>query len=128
MQLTNLDDFSTRSVDVMLEGFDGSTPARILIQDANLPRSRLAVDAISAATPGLSIGRRSTNDISLKALSVSRSHAKFLKWHGYLVVVDVGSGNGTFVDGRRIKPCFPVSVSPGAEVSFGGAATFLRRK
>jgi hypothetical protein len=50
---------------------------------------------------------------------VSRRHARI--WHqsdGY-VVEDLASANGTFVNGQRLSPNSPTSVSSGDELGFG---------
>jgi DNA-binding CsgD family transcriptional regulator len=48
-------------------------------------------------------GRSSDSEISLGHISVSRNHAE-LRWDGRrLVVRDLNSRNGTFVNGRRVR-------------------------
>jgi pSer/pThr/pTyr-binding forkhead associated (FHA) protein len=52
-------------------------------------------------------------------LKVSRSHAELRLLAGVLEVADLGSTNGTFVNGDRLKPHEPRPLHPGDEVCFG---------
>lgn len=72
-----------------------------------------------------------TVDIDLKECElgaqpmVSRRHAEILWVNGELQVVDLGSANGTFVNGSRLMgagtrgPSNPVPLTLGALVKFG---------
>lgn len=51
----------------------------------------------------LTIGRRPSNDVHLTDPSVSRQHAVVYLSEGSAVVEDLGSTNGTFVNGERVK-------------------------
>lgn len=50
-----------------------------------------------------SIGRKSTNDLVLSDINASREHAMLEKRGDILNLIDLGSRNGTFVDGIRIE-------------------------
>ncbi len=50
----------------------------------------------------LSIGRSADNDLCLASDTVSGSHARLEKSGGSLVLMDLGSTNGTWVNGKRI--------------------------
>jgi hypothetical protein len=50
-----------------------------------------------------SIGRHDTNDIPIPEQTVTGKHAKILLENGTLTIVDLGSTNGTFVNGVRIR-------------------------
>jgi pSer/pThr/pTyr-binding forkhead associated (FHA) protein len=52
--------------------------------------------------PVCAIGRGEQNDVRLADGSVSSSHATLLLKRGTWYVVDLGSANGTFVDGYRV--------------------------
>ncbi|RRR71253.1 MAG: FHA domain-containing protein [Candidatus Viridilinea halotolerans] len=50
---------------------------------------------------------------------VSRRHAIIIPRNGGYVIEDLASANGTFINGRRVKPQAPVAVNHGDEVKFG---------
>lgn len=50
-----------------------------------------------------SIGRHDSNDISIPEQTVTGKHAKLVFEDGKLTLVDLGSTNGTFVNGARIR-------------------------
>lgn len=65
---------------------------------------------------GMTVGRLAGNSLMLASDSVSRNHAR-LRWRdGEFVVIDMGSSNGTFVNGARTRDC---PVKPGDKVKFG---------
>ncbi len=49
------------------------------------------------------IGRGSDSKIKLAASTVSRNHCELYEYEGQLVVRDLGSSNGTFVNGHKIN-------------------------
>lgn len=81
------------------------------------------------------IGRNdSTNDITVDIdlsdcdstpPTVSRRHAEISWVEGNLQILDLGSSNGTFVDGQKLSPVnpketySPVSLKPGSKVKLG---------
>jgi hypothetical protein len=69
----------------------------------------------------ISIGRARNCDLVLRHPSVSKLHAHFLDRGGGepLALVDLGSRNGTLVDGRRLQPNTPAPLQPGSSVRFG---------
>ncbi|MFQ3534638.1 MAG: FHA domain-containing protein [Aggregatilineales bacterium] len=69
--------------------------------------------------PIVAIGRSSGNDIALDATSVSRYHITISHENGQVVLRDKDSGNGTYVDGKRIKPEEPVILRGGEEIQIG---------
>lgn len=77
-----------------------------------------------ALDPGINVvGRSLESDIVLEDGSMSRRHAE-LHWDGQQCqVVDLGSTNGTYVDGQRLPPHQPHPVRPGAQLSFGPTMT-----
>lgn len=66
----------------------------------------------------ITIGRVEENDLVLPGGSVSKRHARLARREGRLVVTDLGSTNGTYVNGRRISQ--PVQVGEGDRLHLGG--------
>ena len=80
----------------------------------------------SGPTPGvvfplesdqITIGRDSTNDVAINDAEVSRRHARLTFQGGKYVVEDMGSTNGTFVNGQRLSG--PHVLKPGDVLAFG---------
>lgn len=55
------------------------------------------------------IGRSSENDIIISVKGVSRFHCELRIENDLLTVVDLGSTNGTLVNGKKVKPAYVVS-------------------
>jgi pSer/pThr/pTyr-binding forkhead associated (FHA) protein len=66
--------------------------------------------------PVTTLGRALDNDVVLEAGDVSRHHARLEFASGKLRLSDMGSTNGTKING---KPIQSQAVSPGDELSFG---------
>lgn len=90
----------------------GGTLANFLVRSGGLKGTRLMVK-----TPIANIGRADYNDLVLPDESVSTAHAKLQRREGVWVLVDLGSTNGTYVDGERIAADTP--IAPGTLVRFG---------
>jgi hypothetical protein len=72
-----------------------------------------------------SIGRSEENDIVISNPNVSRRHARLLRQENGFLVEDLGSTNGTLLDGAPIDR---ERIESGDELTFGGvAARFVRR-
>lgn len=65
----------------------------------------------------LTIGRAEGNDLILSEGGVSRKHARFFVEGAELMVEDIGSANGTWVDGEKIAG--PTKLSPKSQVVIG---------
>lgn len=72
-------------------------------------------DNIALRKDRLVIGRRESNDIVLRFSNVSGQHALMTFEQGYWFLKDLGSRNGTKVDGFRINR---KRLDPGAVISF----------
>ncbi|NOJ82377.1 FHA domain-containing protein [Myxococcus xanthus] len=70
-----------------------------------------------AITGELKIGRQQGSDILITEGGVSRTHARVFDEGGTVFIEDVGSANGTFVDGQRIME--PTALTPQSEVLLG---------
>jgi len=80
----------------------------------------------SGPTPGaaftlegdqIDVGRDSTNEIVINDAEISRRHARLTFQGGKYVLEDLGSTNGTFVNGQRLAG--PRVLKAGEVVSFG---------
>ncbi|MCJ7433556.1 MAG: FHA domain-containing protein [Anaerolineales bacterium] len=80
----------------------------------------------SGPTPGatyplegdqLTIGRDSSNGVAINDAEMSRKHARLTFQGGKYVIEDLGSTNGTFVNGQRLSG--PFVLKGGDVVSFG---------
>lgn len=56
--------------------------------------------------PSIKIGTAPDNDVMLRDRTVSRHHAEIRMTHEGLLLSDLGSTNGTFVNGLRVKEAF----------------------
>ena len=65
----------------------------------------------------LTIGRDSSNEVAINDAEVSRRHARLTFQGGKFVLEDLGSTNGTFVNGQRLAG--PRVLKAGEVVSFG---------
>ncbi len=80
----------------------------------------------SGPTPGVTfplegdqliIGRDSTNGVAINDAEISRKHSRLSFQGGKYVLEDLGSTNGTFVNGQRLGG--PVVLKPGDVISLG---------
>ncbi len=76
--------------------------------------------------PEITIGRASGNDVVVEDASLSRTHARFTLQGGKALLEDLGSRNGTTVNGDRIEG--PREVGPGDEIMFGRITLTLEDK
>ena len=67
----------------------------------------------------LTIGRAEDNDISLDGLQISNKHARILQTNAGIVIEDLGSTNGVYVNGKRV---FREAITQNDSVQIG---TFL---
>lgn len=73
-----------------LEGFGGSESSR---PDVRTP----------VRTSPFKVGRRPDSDLTLVSKMVSQQHAEILGREGVLYLRDLGSTNGTFINGKQLK-------------------------
>ena len=103
----------------LLTGTDGSGKSvRLSVTEAALAKART----------GLTIGRQqATSDLVLSDSSVSRSHARVAESGGVLTIEDLGSANGTTVDGQVVEQGKPVRLAEGSVIELGDVRLSVAR-
>jgi hypothetical protein len=101
-----------------LVGTDGEgRPVVLLLGESELARAYL----------GLTVGRHSgLCELCLEDPTVSRRHFRLSREGARLVVEDLNSLNGTFVDGRTLKPFEPAVLAAGQSLEVGRVVLTLR--
>jgi pSer/pThr/pTyr-binding forkhead associated (FHA) protein len=92
--------------------------ASLLFRSGELKGKRLPIKV-----PVVNIGRGDYNDVVIADPSVSTMHAKLQRREAIWILVDLGSTNGTFVEGERLTGEAP--LSPGTTVRFGDVAALF---
>jgi hypothetical protein len=70
------------------------------------------------------IGREESCDMFVPDMTVSRIHARLTRGAGGWMLADLGSTNGTRVNGWRVRE--PVAITTGDRVRFGAVAFVMR--
>lgn len=91
-----------------------STPPRT--GPAALDEVELNLALLLDGRGGLLIGRGSDCDIVVSEPSVSRHHARLVRHREHLLVEDLGSSNGTWLNARRVRRAV---LKPGDDVLAG---------
>ena len=76
-----------------------------------------AGQAFDLNKPVVTIGREASNDIVLEDPQVSRQHARLTLQGTSYMIEDLGSTNGSFVNGRRVMT--PTPLNPGDKLGLG---------
>lgn len=92
--------------------------ASLLVRSGALKGRRLPIKV-----PVVNIGRADFNDVVIADPSVSTSHAKLQRRDDVWILSDLGSTNGTFVEGERLSG--EVALGPGTTVKFGEVAVLF---
>ena len=74
-------------------------------------------------TDNITIGRDPMADISLNDPEVSRQHLQLTRTGSGYVLEDLGSTNGTFIDGKKLEPDTPISLVNGQMIGMGSGVT-----
>lgn len=74
-------------------------------------------ERIALSVPMINVGRADFNDLVLADPSVSTMHAKIQRRGGVWILADLGSTNGTFMEGEPVTA--EVALAPGATLRFG---------
>jgi predicted component of type VI protein secretion system len=70
-------------------------------------------------SPTATVGRESINEIVFDDAEISRRHVRVTQLAGRYIIEDLGSTNGTFLNGRRIEA--PAPLSNGDVIDLGGS-------
>lgn len=81
-------------------------------------RGRSASQPLRLADGVTTVGRHDDCQVRIKSSQVSRRHCELFEKKGLLLVKDLGSSNGTIVNGKRIKD--QQVLEPGDELTIGG--------
>lgn len=104
-------------VNWLLAGFDNN---------GHTVRLEIAMDDLRQRPDGLVVGRHpQIASLIIADDSVSRRHAVIRNKGDRLTLTDLGSANGTSVNGDRLDPDRPVFLERGAEVEFGAVTLTL---
>jgi len=72
------------------------------------------------ASDSVIVGRvKDRVDVVIPVATVSGVHARLEKRNGQLLITDLDSTNGTFINDQRIRPGAVTSVPPGSYITFG---------
>ncbi|MCC6614540.1 MAG: FHA domain-containing protein [Anaerolineae bacterium] len=71
------------------------------------------------STPNTSLGRASSNTISLDSSSIARKHAEIHYADGQAEIVDANDSGGSFVDGVKLNAGQPRALFGGEEIQLG---------
>lgn len=77
-----------------------------------------AGQVVPVDTTSLVIGRSRTSDLRLLDEGISRQHCRILRRPGSIFVEDLGSTNGTFLNGGKVTT-EPKAVAPGDRIQIG---------
>jgi pSer/pThr/pTyr-binding forkhead associated (FHA) protein len=92
--------------------------ASLLVRTGSLRGRRMPI-----RVPVVNVGRADFNDIVLAEPSVSTTHAKLQRREGLWVISDLGSTNGTFVEGEPVVG--ETDLAPGTTIRFGDVAVLF---
>ncbi len=90
-----------------------------------LVMERTPIQVYELSRPIIQIGRTEGMEIVIDNVSVSRQQAELRQEGRYWTVLDLGSSNGTFLNGERLTA--PARLKPGDEISFGKFSIFFER-
>ncbi len=77
------------------------------------------VESYHLSKPNIAIGRSPGNDIVLDATAISRYHASLSLQEGQVYLQDLGSVNGTYVEGQKLQPHESCLLLGGEELQMG---------
>jgi hypothetical protein len=94
-------------------------PAKLVVKES--PGGGVPAGTPFVLLPGAVVGRWPGSDIEINDAFISSDHARLTLQEGRWWVADLGSTNGTFVNGKRLDK--PTPLKEGDEVRFGRVRT-----
>jgi diguanylate cyclase (GGDEF)-like protein len=95
-------------------------PMYLIMVSGGIPGAMLRL-----APGGTRLGRATDSTFQLPEISISRRHAAIdADTQGVVRLTDLGSTNGTFVNGRRLRPHAAVRLNDGDRVQLGSSVIF----
>jgi serine/threonine protein kinase len=101
--------------------FPGTSDRLIIAQKDHTPRS------MAITKKQLNLGRTNENEIVLDHSDVSRRHASLEQTSTGWQITDLGSTNGTFIEGNKLLPNIPEPLQPGKTFRIGPFAIYWKR-
>jgi hypothetical protein len=101
---------ASRDVQELLDGNDARLGLEVL---PLVPRKK------KAASDNILLGRDAECDLVLRHARVSARHAEISRGGGLLLVTDLGSKNGTRLNGTKLPARTPTAVDVGDNLAFG---------
>ncbi|MGK4000829.1 sigma 54-interacting transcriptional regulator [Sorangium sp. So ce1024] len=86
-------------------------------------RGGVEVMRLDPGQSGMVVGRRAPADLCIPDPVISQPHARFTFLDGYVLVEDLGSTNGTWVNRERING--PAMLTPGGEAMLGNVSAHV---
>ncbi len=83
---------------------------------------------LETTTYPCSIGRAPDNRVVVNDLKVSAYHAQILPAGQGYDIIDLGSSNGTYVNGQRLYPNVPRLLTTGDQIRFGDISFFFEAR
>jgi two-component system cell cycle response regulator len=95
-------------------------PMYLIMVSGGIPGAMLRL-----APGGTRLGRATESTFQLSEISISRRHATIdADAQGVVRLTDLGSTNGTFLNGRRLRPHEPFRLKDGDRVQLGSSVIF----
>jgi len=102
-----------QTVETKLSDFDHEENRKPIVRIVALEKSDR-----NAFKSKITVGRAKNNDVIVRAAKISKIHAAFVIGKDEWQIVDMGSVNGTMVNGKRLEKNQPVKLGSGDMISF----------
>ena len=87
--------------------------AKLIVRTGDAVGREFALEAITV------VGRSASSNVTLPDDRVSKQHAELRQDEDGWLLTDLGSTNGTFLDGQRLAPRLPARIQPGSVLRVG---------